>query len=96
MESGAKSYMRKGFPIYEEMRKFFPIYEEAVSHMTLQPIPLNFLIYEENFMFFFIMCSPNLLCASHYEWLMLLVKKLRRLICHHLRHNGDGEKTHGG
>ncbi len=29
MGSGAKSYMRKGFPIYEEMRKFFPIYEEA-------------------------------------------------------------------
>ena len=28
----AKSYMRKGFLIYEEMRKYF-IYEEAVSHM---------------------------------------------------------------
>jgi hypothetical protein len=28
---GAKSYMRKGFLIFEEMRKFFPIYEEAVS-----------------------------------------------------------------
>jgi hypothetical protein len=26
----AKSYMRKGFLIYEEMRKYFPIYEEAV------------------------------------------------------------------
>ncbi len=25
MGSGAKSYMRKGFPIYEEMRKFFTI-----------------------------------------------------------------------
>jgi hypothetical protein len=33
MGSGAKSYMRKGFPIYEEMRKFFTIYEEAVSHI---------------------------------------------------------------
>jgi hypothetical protein len=31
--SGAKSYMRKGFLIYEEMRKFFPIYEKAVSHI---------------------------------------------------------------
>jgi hypothetical protein len=30
--SVAKSYMRKGFLIYEEMRKYFPIYEEAVSH----------------------------------------------------------------
>ncbi len=25
----AKSYMRKGFLIYEEMRKYFPIYEVA-------------------------------------------------------------------
>jgi hypothetical protein len=33
MGSGAKSYMRKGFLLYEEMRKFFPIYEEAVSHI---------------------------------------------------------------
>ncbi len=33
----AKSYMRKGFLIYEEMRKYLTIYEEAVSHnMTLQ------------------------------------------------------------
>jgi hypothetical protein len=33
MQSGAfaKSYMRKGFLIYEEMRKYFPICEEAVS-----------------------------------------------------------------
>ncbi len=30
MGSGAKSYMRKGFLIHEEMRKFFPIYEDAV------------------------------------------------------------------
>jgi hypothetical protein len=29
----AKSYMRKGFLINEEMRKYFPIYEEAVSHI---------------------------------------------------------------
>jgi hypothetical protein len=33
MGSGAKSYLRKGFLIYEEMLKFFPIYEEAISHM---------------------------------------------------------------
>jgi hypothetical protein len=33
IESDAKSYMRKGFLIYEEMRKYSPIYtyEEAVS-----------------------------------------------------------------
>jgi hypothetical protein len=29
----AKSYMRKGFPIYEEMRKYFSIYEEAISQV---------------------------------------------------------------
>jgi hypothetical protein len=28
----AKSYMRKGFLIYEKMLKYFPIYEEVVSH----------------------------------------------------------------
>jgi hypothetical protein len=35
IQSGAvaKSYMRKGFLIYEEMRKYFPIYEEVVSHI---------------------------------------------------------------
>jgi hypothetical protein len=47
IQSGAvaKSYMRKGFLIYEEMRKYFPIYEEAVSHICSI---LNFLIYKEN------------------------------------------------
>jgi hypothetical protein len=34
------------------MRIFFPIFEEA--GMTLQPIPLNCLIYEEHFIIFFI------------------------------------------
>jgi hypothetical protein len=29
----AKSYMRKGFLIYEEMRKYFTIYEEAASYV---------------------------------------------------------------
>jgi hypothetical protein len=34
IQSGAvaKSYLRKGFLIYEEMRKYLVIYEEAVSH----------------------------------------------------------------
>ncbi len=31
--SGAKSYMRKGFLIYEVMHKYLVIYEEAVSHI---------------------------------------------------------------
>ncbi len=29
----AKSYMMKGFPIYEEMGKYFLIYKEAVSYI---------------------------------------------------------------
>jgi hypothetical protein len=33
MGSVAKSYMRKGFLIYEEMHNIFTIYEEAVSHI---------------------------------------------------------------
>ncbi len=33
MGSVAKSYMRKGFLIYEEMRKYLTIYEEAVGHI---------------------------------------------------------------
>jgi hypothetical protein len=35
IQSGAvaKSYIRNGFLIYEEMQKYFPIYEEAVSHI---------------------------------------------------------------
>ncbi len=39
--SGAKSYMRKGFLMYEEVHKYLVIYEEAVSH-TLHPIPSEF------------------------------------------------------
>ncbi len=57
MGSGAKSYMRmrKGFPLYEEMRKYFTVWRPLVIlYKTLHPIPLNFLIYEENFIFFFI------------------------------------------
>jgi hypothetical protein len=53
MGSGPKSYMRKGFPIFEEMRKYFPIYEEAISHIRLCNCSiLNFLIYEDNLIFF--------------------------------------------
>jgi hypothetical protein len=29
----AKSYMRKGFLIYEEMPKYFTMYVEAVTHI---------------------------------------------------------------
>ncbi len=49
----AKSYIRKGFLIYEEMPKYLRIYEEAVSHIWLCNCSIvNFLIYEENLIFF--------------------------------------------
>jgi hypothetical protein len=56
MGSGAKSYMRKGFLIYEEMRKFFPIQymRRPLVIYDFAQIPLNFLIDEESFVFFFI------------------------------------------
>ncbi len=48
------------FLIYEEMRKYFPIYEEAVSHIWLcNCSTLNFPIYEENLIFFFIIVRAN-------------------------------------
>ncbi len=52
----AKSYMRKGFLIYdEEMRKYFTIYKKAVNHIWLCNCSiLNLLIYDENLIFFFI------------------------------------------
>jgi hypothetical protein len=33
MGSSAKSYMTKGFLIYEKMRKYLTIYEKAVSYI---------------------------------------------------------------
>jgi hypothetical protein len=33
MGAVAKSYLRKGFLMYEEMRKYLVIYEEAVEHI---------------------------------------------------------------
>ncbi len=55
------SFMRKGFLIYEEMRYYFPIYEEAVIHIWLCNCSiLNFLIYEENLIFFFISATGAL------------------------------------
>ncbi len=58
MGAVAKSYMRKGFLIYEEMCKYLGKYKEAVSHIGLcNRFLLYFLIYEENFFFFFISVS---------------------------------------
>ncbi len=62
MGAVAKSYMRKGFLIYEEMRKYLVIYEEAVSHIWLcNRSLLDFLIYEEKFVFVFISVTFGLI-----------------------------------
>jgi hypothetical protein len=48
MGSGAKSFMRKGFLIYEEMRKYLIIYilmRRPLFYLTLHPIPSDLLIY---------------------------------------------------
>ncbi len=50
----AKSYMRKGFLIYEEMRKYFPIYEEAVSHIWVCTAPFWIFLYMRNIWFSFL------------------------------------------
>ena len=51
MGAVSKSYMRKGFLIYEEMRNYLFIYEEAVSHIWIcNHILLDLLIYEESFL----------------------------------------------
>ncbi len=66
IQSGAvaKSYIRKGFLINEKMRKYFPIYEEAVSHIWLRNCSiLNFLICEENLIFFFISVELSQNCT---------------------------------
>ncbi len=55
--SGAKSYMRKGFLMYEEMRKFFPIYEEAVSHIWLCTRSLLISLYRGKSYFPFYQCG---------------------------------------
>jgi hypothetical protein len=40
MGSVAKSFMRKGFLIYEEMRKYLGIYKEAVVIYDLAAAPV--------------------------------------------------------
>ncbi len=55
MGAVAKSDMRKGFLIYEAMRNYSVICEEVVSHIRLcNGSLLDFFIYEEYFVFFFI------------------------------------------
>ncbi len=66
MGSVAKSYLKKGFLIYEEMRQYLAIYEEAVSHIRLcNCSTLNFPIYEENLIFLFYQCIEHSLSSTN-------------------------------
>jgi hypothetical protein len=68
MGSVAKSYLRKSFLIYEEIHKYLTIYEEAVSHIWLRNRSvLNFLIYEENLIFFLISATQLKPWFSHHN-----------------------------
>ncbi len=64
MGSGAKSYLRKCFLVYEEMRKYFPIYEEAVSHIWLCTRSLLISSYERKFYFILYQCSKHFQCQN--------------------------------
>ncbi len=54
MGSVAKSYMRKGFLIYEKMRKYFTIYGEAVSHIWLCTRSFWISLYTRKILFYFL------------------------------------------
>jgi hypothetical protein len=80
--SVAMSYMRKGFLIHEEMLKHLTINEEAVSHIWLcNRSLLNFLIYKENLIFYFISVegSPTLVnwarCWSASGWSLWVTRR---------------------
>ncbi len=45
--------------MYEEVRKYLVIYEEAVRHKVMK-----FLIYEENYIFLFIIVQPTMTDVS--------------------------------
>ncbi len=71
IQSGAvaKSYMRKGFLIYEEMGNYFPIYKEAVSYIWLCNCSiLNFLIYGDILIFFFISVGIGTVATQFLSW----------------------------
>jgi hypothetical protein len=55
--------MGKGSLIYEEMCKHLVIYEEAVATVSF----LNFLIYEENLIFFFYQCIDYIVFSCNHR-----------------------------
>jgi hypothetical protein len=72
--------MRKGFIIYEEMHNYFPIpiyMKMPQSYMTLQLLPLNFLAYEKNFLFFFIRARSDLSLSLSASCVLRQMMRLR-------------------
>ncbi len=63
-----KSYMRKGFLIYEEMSKYLVIYEEAVSYIWLcNRSLLDFIVYED--FFYSVELHPTVSQTIRVSWL---------------------------
>ncbi len=84
MGSDAKSYLRKGFLIYEEMRKYLTIYEEAVSRIWLcTRSHLHFLIYEENLFSFISVNARNMELFAFYPKLGEYDVKIGRNLSFH-------------
>jgi hypothetical protein len=69
MGAVVKSYMRKGFLIYEEMRKYLTINEKTICHigMTLQPIHSEFPYIRGKFSFLFYPCTCIQLLSCPYS-----------------------------
>jgi hypothetical protein len=62
MGSVAKSYMRKGFLIYEEMRKYLVIYKETISHIydfATAPFWISLYLRKLLFSFFITICTVS-------------------------------------
>jgi hypothetical protein len=77
MESVAKSKMMKGSQIYETN---LVIYEDAVSHVWLcNRSRLNFLIHEENFIYFLSVRMP--LSVGVCSWFLLVGCRLPGVAC---------------
>jgi hypothetical protein len=73
--------MTNGLLIYGEIFAHFPIYEEALPHIRLcNCSTLNFLIYEKNFISFFMSVTPTLIYLfSVYEcYIMRHIKNIDR------------------
>jgi hypothetical protein len=59
MGAVAKSYMRKGFLICEEIRKYLVIHEEAVRHIWFVTAPFWISLYLRKILFSFYQCSKG-------------------------------------